>query len=99
MPGHPDPRLNLALTLERAGRTDEAIQTYKAALETYPGHMPSLQALTRLQLYSGCPTDQTAGQLQEIALRGEDASWRNWAQAELTRRGRPRPAPSTDPTP
>lgn len=97
MPGHPDPRLNLALTLERAGRTDEAISTYRAALETYPGHMPTLQALTRLQLYTGNRADTTASNLREIALRGEDASWRTWAQAELAHRGRPRP--STDRVP
>ncbi len=29
LPGHPDPRLNLALTLEKAGRTDDAIANYK----------------------------------------------------------------------
>ncbi len=27
LPGHPDPRMNLALTLELAGRADEAITT------------------------------------------------------------------------
>ena len=32
MPGHPDPRMNLALTLERAGRIDEALATYETAL-------------------------------------------------------------------
>jgi len=37
MPGHPDPRMNLALTLEQAGRTDETIQTYKTALEVLSG--------------------------------------------------------------
>ena len=33
MPGHPDPRVNLSLTLERAGRTDEAMKTYERILE------------------------------------------------------------------
>jgi Tfp pilus assembly protein PilF len=92
MPGHPDPRLNLALTLEQAGRTDEAIQTYKAALETYPGHIPTIQALTRLQLYTGRGADQTTPYLREIALRGDNDSWRQWAQAELARRAGPAPA-------
>ena len=35
MPGHPGPRMNLALTLERAGRIDEAMATYDTALEVY----------------------------------------------------------------
>src|SRR5688572_20119405 len=46
MPGHPDPRMNLALTLERAGKIDEALCTYGTALEVYPGHMPTMQAMT-----------------------------------------------------
>jgi len=45
MPGHPDPRMNLALTLEQAGKTDEAIATYKTALEVWPGHVPTTQAV------------------------------------------------------
>jgi tetratricopeptide (TPR) repeat protein len=39
--GHPDPRMNLALTLERAGRTDDALATYATALEVYPDHIPN----------------------------------------------------------
>ena len=45
MPGHPDPRMNLALTLERAGRIDEAADAYATSLEAYPNHIPSIQAL------------------------------------------------------
>ncbi len=48
MPGHPDPRMNLALTLEQAGQVDEAIKAYQTALEVYPGHIPTLQALAKL---------------------------------------------------
>jgi Tfp pilus assembly protein PilF len=85
LPGHPDPRLNLALTLERAGRTEDALATYTSALEVYPDHLPSLQGLARLQLKSGKPDHRTEGALQEIALRGEDQRWREWARKELTK--------------
>jgi Tfp pilus assembly protein PilF len=84
IPGHPDPRMNLALTLERAGRTDEALDTYRTALEVYPDHLPTLQALTRLQVRSGKTDDRTAHMLEEIALRGESERWRQWAQERLT---------------
>jgi tetratricopeptide (TPR) repeat protein len=50
MPGHPDPRMNLALTLERAGRINEALATYDTTLEVYPGHIPTIQAIARLQV-------------------------------------------------
>ncbi len=85
MPGHPDPRMNLALTLERAGRIDEALDTYETALEVYPNHLPTLQALVRLQLRYDRANGQTAEMLKEIALRGETSQWRQWARLQMTR--------------
>lgn len=83
MPGHPDPRMNLALTLERAGHVDEALATYIAALEVYPGHMPTVQALARLQIRSNRTDSKTNSYINEIALAGESPQWRNWAQSRL----------------
>jgi tetratricopeptide (TPR) repeat protein len=80
MPGHPDPRMNLALTLEEAGKTDEAIQTYRTALEVWPGHIGTIQALARLEVVSGQRSDELSGWLDEIALRGETERWRDWAR-------------------
>jgi Tfp pilus assembly protein PilF len=85
MPGHPDPRMNLALVLERAGRTDEALATYATALEVYPEHIPTMQALTRLQLRAGRTDDRTAHMLDEVALRGETQAWRDWARFQRAR--------------
>ena len=83
MPGHPDPRMNLALTLERAGRIDEALATFNSALEVYPGHIPTMQALARLQLKHKRTDDRTLGMLKEIALSGETDQWRQWAQSQM----------------
>jgi tetratricopeptide (TPR) repeat protein len=80
MPGHPDPRVNLALTLEKAGRIDEAIASYTAALEVYPDYLPALQGAALATLQSGRKDERLAGWLDAIALRGESASWREWAQ-------------------
>ncbi|MCE7974335.1 MAG: hypothetical protein DYG92_08450 [Leptolyngbya sp. PLA1] len=85
LPGHPDPRLNLALTLEHAGRTGEALATYATALEVYPEHIPSMQALARLQVRSGHEDKQTPRLLAEIALRGETTAWREWAKEQGAR--------------
>ncbi len=85
MPGHPDPRMNLALTLERAGRYDEALDTYRTALEVYPNHLPTIQALARLQLRHNMADDRTDDYLKEIALQGETSEWRDWAQCQLIR--------------
>lgn len=88
MPGHPDPRVNLALVLERAGRVDDAIIAFGAALEVSPNYIPAIQGLTRLQISSGRTDHRTASMLDDISLRGETQEWREWARlqsAKLTK--------------
>jgi len=85
LPGHPDPRVNLAMTLESAGRGDDAISTYRTALEVYPDYVAAMQGLARLQLKSGKTDEKTTLLLKEIAMRGETPEWRDWARGELTR--------------
>lgn len=84
MPGHPDPRINLAATLERAGRTGEALANYESALDVAPESIAATQGMVRLQLRTGRSDDRTRAMLEEVALRGEDARWRHWAQERLT---------------
>jgi Tfp pilus assembly protein PilF len=86
MPGNPDPRFNLALTLERAVRVDEALAMYATALEVQAEHLPSMQGLARLQIRQRKTDARTDGLLREIAFRGSSAEWRSWAQGELARR-------------
>lgn len=85
MPGHPDPRMNLALTLERAGLVGEAIHAYESALAVYADHIPTIQALARLQARSGRADERTTRLLEGIALRGETEQWRQWARDRLHR--------------
>lgn len=89
LPGHPDPRLNLALTLERAGRIEEAVEEYGSALEVYPGHIQTIQALARCRVRAadggGGDDPGLVAHLREIALRGETAEWREWARLRLSR--------------
>jgi len=82
MPGHPDPRINLGIALERGGKADDALEAYASAIEVFPGHLPSLQALTRLQVRSGNRTEETNELLREIVHRG-DETWREWARLQL----------------
>lgn len=89
MPGHPDPRLNLALTLDRAGEVDGAIDAARAAIEAAPEHVPSLVALTSLQLRHGRADAHTAVMLGQIATGTTNDQWRAWAiqqQLELESR-------------
>ncbi|MEM7227813.1 MAG: tetratricopeptide repeat protein [Planctomycetota bacterium] len=85
MPGHPDPRMNLALTLERAGRIDEAILTYKAGLEVYTEHIPTIQALCRAQVRHRRVDSMTEDHLEMIALEGDSAEWRLWAREQMVK--------------
>lgn len=84
MPGHPDPRINLGISLERGGRVDDALDAYASALEVYPEHLPSMQALVRLQVRVGIHDAQTRDLLYQIVQRG-DASWRQWARTQIAR--------------
>lgn len=82
MPGHPDPRLNLGLALERGGRIDEAIDAYYSALDVAPEHLPTMQSLVSCQLRHHRSDSKTAGLLNAVALRGSPL-WRAWAQEQL----------------
>ena len=82
LPGHPDPRLNMAITLERAGQIDEAIASYHTALEVYPDHLPTVKALARCQLRNNRTDTDTPHLLELIAMRG-DEQWREWARTQL----------------
>lgn len=84
MPGHPDPRINLGIALERGGKIDEALDAYASAIEVYPNHLPAMEALTRLQLRSGQDDEGTRSMLNEIAYRG-DTPWKTWARAQLSK--------------
>lgn len=84
MPDNAEPRLNLGLTLERAGRIDDAIDAYASALDVQPAHLGSIQALARAQLRHGRSDRRTAALLEQIALRA-DPHWRAWAAAHLPR--------------
>jgi Tfp pilus assembly protein PilF len=85
MPGHPDPRMNLALTLETAGQVDEAIQAYETALEVWPGHIATIQALARVHVCQGRASPELFAWLDAIALQGETPEWRAWAEREALR--------------
>ena len=83
LPGHPDPRVNLALVMEEAGRTDEALAAYDAALEVYPGYLPAIMGAASLTLREGRDDERISTWLGELTLRAEDARWRDWGRDKL----------------
>ena len=83
MPGHPDPRVNLAIPLELAGRVDEALASYGAALEVYTDYLPAIEGLASLTVRAGKKDERLVSWLDTIALHGESDSWKDWARVQL----------------
>ena len=83
MPGHPDPRVNLAIALEQAGRSEEALATFTAAIEVYPGYLPAIQGLACLALRESREDERLREWLEEGAMRTTEPLWRDWARRYL----------------
>ena len=86
MPGHPDPRVNLGLVMEAAGRTADALGAYASALELRAEYLPAMQGLARLLVRTDGQDERLTELLAHIALASPDAQWRDWAALELAKR-------------
>ena len=73
------------MTLDQAGKVQEAADSYRAALEVHPGHLPAIQGLASLTLRAGLAEPAVVGWLEEVALRAEERTWRDWAQGRLAK--------------
>lgn len=80
MPGHPDPRVNLALCMEQAGRVDDALESYEAALQVWPEYLPAVQGIARATVRARREDPRLARWLEVIAMQGEDEGWVRWAR-------------------
>lgn len=83
LPGHPDPRVNLALVLEASGRVDDALASYQDALQIQPGYLPAIQGAAVLTIRAGREDERLNAWLREVGQRSSDASWRAWARMRL----------------
>jgi Flp pilus assembly protein TadD len=80
MPSQPDPRVNLGICLDRAGRSDDAMASFEAALEISPEHLPAIQGAALVAVRSGSEEPRLAGWLSVIAQRSV-GDWQQWARA------------------
>ncbi len=85
MPGQDDPRVNLAITLERAGFVDDAINELISARETSKHSLEIAQPLAWMQLRYDKTNQDTPEMLRLIAIRSIDAQWQAWAIDSLSR--------------
>lgn len=83
MPGQPGPRVNLAITLEQSGFTEDATQELRTAREISPASLEVASALAWMQLRHGRDDPETHDLLKLISLRSPSQSWRDWARLQL----------------
>jgi tetratricopeptide (TPR) repeat protein len=83
LPGNPDPRVNLALTLESAGRLEEAFKTYETALEVAPEDLAAIEGLAGIAARTGRDEPRLQGWLEQIALGAAGADWAEWARIRI----------------
>ena len=79
LPGNPDPRVNLAITLERAGRSAEAFKSYETAIEVSPEYLPAIEGAASIAVRSGRDEPRLRSWLDTIALGETRDDWRRWA--------------------
>jgi tetratricopeptide (TPR) repeat protein len=73
MPSQPDPRVNLGICLDRAGRSNDAMASFEAALEISPEHLPAIQGAALLSVRTGRNEQRLTAWLDSIALGGRRA--------------------------
>jgi Tfp pilus assembly protein PilF len=92
LPGHPEPRVNLAIALERGGKHLDALDAAKTALEVRPGNLAAIKTIAVIQIREALVDETTRGHLDAIRQRSRDPLWRDWAQREaLKLESPPRP--------
>ncbi len=79
LPGHPDPRVNLAIAFEAALKHSDAIEAAQSAIEVQPGHLPAIQTLAFIQITSNQTNDKTLELLASIIERSQEPEWKDWA--------------------
>ncbi|MBL8801046.1 MAG: tetratricopeptide repeat protein [Planctomycetes bacterium] len=84
MPSEPDPRVNLGICLERAGRIEDAMASFDAALQVSPEHLPAIQGAALLAVRSGREEPRLEQWLASIATRSDDG-WAAWARQRRAR--------------
>jgi tetratricopeptide (TPR) repeat protein len=74
---------NLALTLEAAGKVNEALDLYMQAAEMDPVNPNFLGNLVRLRIRMGDHDPSLVAQLQDLILIETRPEWRSWADQQL----------------
>lgn len=85
MPTHPAPQYNLGLTLQAAGKTDDAIDHFRIAMTLDPINFQYQADLARALVSRGEATAEVGTLLRSVAEHHPNIKLRTWASQELGR--------------
>lgn len=83
MPSRPEPKNNLGLALEAAGKLDDAVEAYDAAVDLAPDGAEFLGNAARARVRRGDRGEEVAGLLDKLILRDARPEWVRWARERL----------------
>jgi Flp pilus assembly protein TadD len=86
MPNQPEPRNNLGMVLEAAGRVEEAIEQYGRSLSIDSDNAEVLGNLTRAHVRRGDKGEEVRELLSDLVLKDRRPEWLRWARRELAMR-------------
>lgn len=83
MPDRPEPRNNLGLVLEDAGKLDEAVKAYDDAVNLAPNGAEFLGNAARARVRRGDGGAEVEGLLDRLVLHDSRPEWVGWARERL----------------
>jgi Tfp pilus assembly protein PilF len=99
MPYQSEPRNNLGLVFERAGKLSDATDAYAKARQMEPDNPQYIGNLARAKIRHGDRDQETRDLLEELTLKDDRPEWVEWAKLKLIKMraidsDTSRPAPS-----
>jgi Flp pilus assembly protein TadD len=83
MPNVPEPKNNLGLVFESAGKLDEAVGSYGDAMRLEPDNVQFIGNLARARVRRGDRDDAVRQLLSQLVLRETRPEWAEWARQQL----------------
>ncbi len=83
MPNQPEPRNNLGLVFEAAGKIDDAVTAYGNALQIEPDNAQLIGNLARARIRRGDHDPEVRDLLQQLVMKDNRPDWLTWARDRL----------------
>lgn len=78
-----EPRNNLGLVMEAAGRLEDAARSYEGALSVEPSAVEVMANLARVRIRMNRNDERTRQLLEDIILKDTRSQWVSWARQRL----------------